>query len=108
MVERFSKSKQKYMTSRIEQEIDITLISFLWDLIEDARKNVKLDYLQIIELTKELDVDGKSMVQGIHHSQEQPSYSKVYRIPIYEKLFEGKIYMIDEPDYAVMLFASEY
>lgn len=108
MEERFGLLKKRFLTSRIEQELDMTFIIYLWDLIEDARMKVELDYLQIIKLTKEYNPEGLGILQGVHHSQEQPPYSHIYKIPILGKLIEDKIYIIDEPNYSVMLFASEY
>ena len=108
MSEMFSKTKQRYMTTRIEQELDKSFIAYIWELIEEEKKHVKLDYLQVMKLTKEIDIDGKIMMQRIVHSQEQSPYQQVYFISVDEKLIEGKIFLIDELDYCVMLFAEEY
>jgi len=96
------------MTSRIEQQLDYDLILFLWSLIEDARKSVNLDYLQILNLSRIEKKDEKSILQGIYQTQEQPPYSRNYVIPITGQLIVDRIYIIDEPDYSVMLFAGEY
>jgi len=108
MSETFSKTKQRYITCGIQAELDISIIQLLWELIEEEKKNVRLDYLQVIRLTAEYDVDGKTIQQGIVLSQEQPPYHKVYRLPAEGNVINDKIFLIDEPDYSTMTFAREY
>ena len=79
-------SKNRYITSGIENSVPLYLIMILWELIDREKQNTKLDYLQIFRLSKE---NGK---QRIVHEQEQPKPFKktyVYRMP---ETFTGKIY----------------
>ena len=95
-------SKNRYITSGIESSVPLYLIMILWELIDREKQNTKLDYLQIIRLSKE---NGK---QRIVHEQEQPKPFKktyVYRMP---ETFTGKIYVIDDGDHETMLLAEEY
>ena len=47
-------------------------------------------------------------MQVITHSQEQPKYGRVYYIPTMGNGVTGKIYIIDDGEYATMLWADEY
>lgn len=95
-------SKNRYITKGIESSVSLYLIMILWELIDREKQNTKLDYLQILRLSKE---NGK---QRIVHEQEQPKPFKktyVYRMP---ETFTGKIYVIDDGDHETMLLAEEY
>lgn len=108
MDEVFIKTKKRYITCGIQAELDQRLIQYLWDLIEEERKYVKLDYLQVMNLRKEVEADGKTVRQRIEHSQEEPPYQRIYYIPVVSNVVECNIFVIDEPDHSSMLFAREY
>ena len=90
---------KRYVTARISDEVPFTLQIFMWACIDMLE--VEADYLQIFELT------ATSKGQKIAHKQEQPPYRKEYLIPCANPL-STKIFVIDDGEYATMLFAGEY
>ena len=44
----------------------------------------------------------------IEHSQEQPEFERVYFLLNDEIEFEGKLYLIIEPTYRILMLAEEY
>lgn len=97
----------RYMTRGIQEEVDLGLQFILWQLIDDCKaKGLKLDYLQVFELSAEL-VSGQ-LVQVIHHRQEEPLYRRTHRFATIEQPQETTIWVIDDGDHSTMLFPSEY
>ena len=68
----------------------------MWSMIDNL--NVEKDYLQ----------DWKNNVLTITHSQEQPFYKKVYKLPCQSAVKTEKVYVIDSEEYSTMLLAEEY
>ena len=62
-----------------------------------------LDYLQIFKIEKT-----PNMGVLIEHSQEQPEFERVYFLLNDEIEFEGKLYLIIEPTYRILMLAEEY
>ena len=106
--ENFKKRQARYVTRGINERLSVSMQIILWDLIDELKKVKKLDYLQIFELeTIGSQIEG-NLIQVITHSQEQPKYRKIWYIPTMEEGMTGKIYIIDDGEYATMLWADEY
>lgn len=93
--------KDKYITKRISQELALETQLFIWTLINDARFNIKLDYLQIFDLHR------NGNVQEIIHRQEVPPY-EVKHLFLVDNPIDSKIYIIDDDTHSTMLLACEY
>ncbi len=92
-------SCNRYTTARVCEEVPFVLQMFMWSCIDMLPGEA--DYLQVFELT------ATSEGQRIAHKQEQPPYRKEYLIPCAKPL-STKIFVIDDGEYATMLFAEEY
>lgn len=66
---------------------------------------MKLDYLQVFELKREIVDD--IAIQKMEHRQEVPKYEKTYKI-LPEEMVSAKIFVIDENTHSTMLLAEEY
>ena len=96
----------RYMTRAIQEEEDLGLQIILWQLIDDCKaKGLKLDYLQVFELSTE--VVGGQLIQAILHRQEKPCYRRTHRFALIEQPQETTIWAIDDGDHCTMLFPSE-
>lgn len=69
-------------------------------------EGLKLDYLQVFELSTE--VVGGQLVQVIQHRQEEPLYRRTHRFAPIEVPQETTIWAIDDGDHSTMLLPSEY
>lgn len=97
--------KEKYITKNIQNQLPQETILFLWTLIDEARQQTELDYLQIFNLSKVI-VDGITM-QKVTYSQENPKY-KNEAFLLCNKAINNKVYCIDDETHSTMLFADEY
>lgn len=97
------RSKERYVTRRVNEEVPILIQGFLWYLIdEEVTKGRKLDYFQVFEIEA---VDGGIKVL---HTQEQPAWSQEVFLPVVdEDRINQKIWVIDT-GYQTMLFPEEY
>ena len=95
----------RYITRGIQAEIPAFTTMILWEMIETARQETPLDYLQIFRLYP-VHEQGVAMQKGIH-TQEQPPYSKRLCIPC-ENPVRAKIFCIDDETHSTMLLADEY
>lgn len=105
---RFRKGQPRYMTRGISEGLPPVIQMVLWNMVDILRNVEKLDYLQVFELETIGDKEEGALVQVITHSQEQPRYSRVCYIPTMGKGVTGKVYIIDDGEYATMLWADEY
>lgn len=100
------KRNNRYVTSEVNEEIDIRLQLMMWSMIDNLKDkgNIEVDYLQIFRLSKE----GNKII--INQSQEVPEYSCKYKIEIEDIQInnETKVYVIDSGEYSTMLFPYEY
>ncbi|SNY26891.1 protein of unknown function [Orenia metallireducens] len=101
----FDIGQDRYITKGIKYSLDSKLQIILWQMIEEARKEVALDYLQIFKLSK-YSKNGRGL-QRIIHTQEQPEYERTIYVPV-EKCINEKVYVIDDKTHSTMLLASEY
>ena len=90
---------KRYVTARIADEVPVTLQLFMWACIDMLE--VEADYLQVFDLT------ATSEGQRIAHIQEQPEYRKKYLMKC-DKPLSAKIFVIDDGEYATMLFTKDY
>lgn len=97
--------KEKYITKNIHNQLPQETILFLWTLIEEARKQTELDYLQIFHLSK-VSINGVTM-QKVTHIQENPKY-KNEAFLLCNHTINNKVYCIDDESHSTMLFANEY
>lgn len=104
----FDISKKRYETQGVNTNLDILYRFFMWQLIDELAENMQLDYLQVFEFkSRKVDNENNPYEMTLTHSQEVPEYSKTYTFPVSEPVNE-KVFVIDDGDYATMLFASEY
>ncbi|CUO06146.1 DUF960 family protein [Clostridium disporicum] len=101
------KKDNRYVTRKVNEEVDIRLQLIMWSMIDKLKDegNVELDYLQVFRIRKE----GNKIV--ISQSQEVPEYSCTYEIEIEDIQIEEeiKVYVIDSgEEFSTMLFPAEY
>lgn len=100
--------KERYETKGINERMPLEYRILMWEMIREAGKTHKLDYLQVFEFSKKAG-EGNVFRQRIVHKQECPAYREEMEISISgEVCVEGKVYVIDDGDYATMLWAEEY
>lgn len=92
-------SRNRYVTARVSDEVPFVLQLFMWSCIDMLGNEA--DYLQVFEFTAAPEG------QRIIHTQEQPEYRQEYLIKC-DKPLSAKIFVIDDGEYATMLFAEEY
>ena len=95
----------RYITRGIQTEIPVFTTILLWEMIEAARQETTLDYLQVFRLYPAYE-KGEPM-QKIVHTQEQPTYQKTVCFPC-EHPVQAKIFCIDDETHSTMLLADEY
>lgn len=94
--------KNKYTTKEINEKISLIHVMLMFELVHDM--NIKKDYLQIFKLF--VDNENKNL-QIVEHSQEQPYYTRLHKFITLNPV-EAKIYVVDDGEYSVMMFADEY
>lgn len=107
----FRKGEPRYKTRGINERLPMLYQILIWDTIDNLRDSgQKLDYLQVFRIRTEDNPDREGKLLTITHSQEKPPYQKEHTIPIRADSEEvnGKIYVIDDMEYATMLWADEY
>lgn len=100
------------MTKAIQEEVPAAIQLALWGLIDvRVEENAELDYFQIFELSP--SEDGEEQV--VLHRQEVPLWEKKSQFalstpPIRSEVkpFTGKIWVLDQQEYQMMLFPSDY
>lgn len=106
--ERFKIGQPRYMTRGISERIPVSVQIILWNMVDNLRKVMELDYLQVFELKTIGSHEEETLVQVIKHSQEEPEYERVWYIPTKRAGVTGKIYIIDDGECSTMLWAEEY
>ena len=91
----------KYITAGVKSKIPTRIQRRMWDMIEVARQETELDYLQIFELKR------YEKLQTIVHRQEEPEFEKEYLMAA-DEIVREKVYIIDSGEYCTMLLAGEY
>lgn len=95
----------RYITKGFQNTIPVETQLILFGLLDDAKKNHELDYLQVFNLSVERHnhVD----LQKIIHTQEQPRWSRTVYYPV-KNLVTAKVFAIDDEDHHTFLLADEY
>lgn len=97
----------KYITAGIQNEIPLPLIHLMWSMIEAIPPEIERDYLQVFEITGEVDAStGKVVKQAIRHFQEVPPYES-HATCQSVGIRHRKVYVIDDGPYSVMCFPEE-
>ncbi|WP_297426046.1 DUF960 family protein [Clostridium sp.] len=97
--------ENRYVSRVANSAIGIRLQLIMWNLIDELKMKVKVDYLQIFRISKD---DNKKMI--IEHEQEVPKYKEKYSIELLDIEITSviKVYVIDSIDYSTMILAEEY
>jgi hypothetical protein len=98
-------NNKRYITAGINSTIDPKIQLIIWNLIENLKSTMHLDYLQVFELSK-AQRSGITL-QKLVHSQEIPEYRQEYILTDVEALDE-KIFVIDDETHCTLLLAEEY
>lgn len=100
--------KERYETKGINERMPLEYRILMWEMIRQAGKTHKLDYLQIFRFSKRKGEENE-WKQVIIHEQEVPEYKAEYEfVSVDGNYVEGKVYVIDDGAYATMLWAEEY
>lgn len=100
--------KERYETKGINERMPLEYRILMWEMIRQAGKTHKLDYLQIFRFSKRKGEENE-WKQVIIHEQEVPKYKAEYEFACVDGNYvEGKVYVIDNGAYATMLWAEEY
>ncbi|HFR4142337.1 TPA: DUF960 family protein [Bacillus cereus] len=97
---------KRYITKNAEDVLPLSLQIQMFDLIEAARNQIKLDYLQTFKCSI-ISGSGNISLQKIVHSQEVPPYKNTINIKC-ERIINAKVFVIDSGDYCTLMLAEEY
>ena len=98
-------NNKRYVSAGVNSTIDPKIQMTIWNLIEDLKSTMVLDYLQIFQLSK---IQQSSVtLQKLVHTQEIPDYRKEFILTDVE-LSDEKIFVIDDQTHSTMLLAHEY
>ena len=96
---------KKYMTRGVQECIPFDLVVLMWQMYDRCKEEMNsCDYLHVFQLKM---LEGEVLNQEITHKQEVPEYERTYVIAV-ERPITGKIYVIENDDYVMMLLANEY
>ena len=96
---------EKYMTRGVQECIPFDLVVLMWQMYDRCKEEMNsCDYLHVFQLKM---LEGEVLNQEIIHQQEVPEYERTYVIAV-ERPITGKIYVIENDDYVMMLLANEY
>lgn len=100
----FDNPTERYMTRSVQEKLHPEIVMHLWNLIDDQRKQeLKLDYLQVLELTV------MKQTQSVLHRQEQPSYKEQWIINLkHTNPVTTTIWCIDDGENQVMMVPEDY
>lgn len=99
----FNKEK-RYISRQANEIIPIGIQILMWNMIDELKSKMELDYLQIFRLKKK---DDKVIIE---HQQEVPPYKDIWEVQESKITIEHdiKIYVIDSVYYSTIILASEY
>ncbi|WP_238917087.1 DUF960 family protein [Clostridium sp. YIM B02555] len=97
--------ENRHVSRGVNSVIDIRLQLIMWNLIDELKQKIEVDYLRIFRISKE---DNKKII--IEHEQEVLKYKEKYSIELSDIEITGviKIYVIDSIDYATIILAEGY
>lgn len=95
----------KYITANADRRIPLDVQVRIWDSIESAQYETRMDYLQVFEIKQEKDTI------SVIHRQEQPAYSRIFRMKA--NVGDVLVYVISSFDensneYSTLLMAEDY
>jgi len=97
----------KYATSQVASSVGVDLQVILWELITKWKnEDVKLDYLQIYELS--VEYAGGEVFQKVIHRQADPSRTEVLYYKTVRHPIDAAIYIVSSEEGAKMMFSSEH
>jgi hypothetical protein len=97
----------KYATSLVASSVGIDIQIILWELITKWRnEDVKLDHLQIYELS--VEYAGGEVFQKVIHQQAEPSKTEIFYYKTVRHPIDATIWIVDSEEGAKMMFSSEY
>lgn len=100
-------TSSRYLTQGVAATLPADLQQILWDLLDAKRRQgIKLDYLQVFELS--LECACGEVFQKVVHRQEVPSFAETYYYRGLVEPINAKVWIIDSDEYVTMLLASEY
>ncbi|WP_234122559.1 DUF960 family protein [Clostridium hydrogenum] len=97
--------ENRYVSRVANLAIDIRLQLIMWNLIDELKNKVKVDYLQIFKISKE----GNNKII-IEHEQEVSKYKEKYSIELSDIEITDviKVYVIDSINYVTMILQEDY
>ena len=103
----FDKTKPRYITRGIAEELPMELTGLFWDMIDLAAKETELDYLQVFSLEV---LEEETPVLKVTHTQEVRPFTKIVFFPINRgsQIPRRKLFVIDDETHQTMLWADEY
>lgn len=98
---------KKYSTALVAETLGLDIQMIMWSMIEKWKsERVKLDYLQVYELS--IETACGEVYQKIEHSQEIEAKTETFYYKSTEKPVNAKIYIIDDGEQATMMYNHEY
>jgi hypothetical protein len=96
----------KYATSSVVSKVGVDLQIILWELITKWKnENVKLDFLQIYELS--VEYAGGEVFQKVSHRQAEPSKAETYYYKTIRHPIDAVIWVVSNEGEAKMMFSNE-
>lgn len=95
----------KYITANADRRIPLDVQVRIWDSIESAQYETRMDYLQVFEIKQEKDTI------SVIHRQEQPAYSRIFRMKA--NVGDVLVYVISSFDensneYSTLMMSEDY
>lgn len=103
MIDLFNKNR-RYISREANEIIPMEIQILMWNMIDELKSKMKLDYLQIFRLKKKED---KLIME---HEQEVPPYKEQYELQVSYIFIDHdiKVYIIDSGEGATLILAEEY
>lgn len=98
------KQENRYVSRQANEIVPVEIQVLMWNMIDELKSKMELDYLQIFRLKKKEDM------VIIEHEQEVPPYKELWELQENSISIEHdvKVYVIDSTDYSTMILAEEY
>lgn len=99
----FNKEK-RYISRQANEIVPVEIQVLMWNMIDELKSKMELDYLQIFRLKKKED----RVI--IEHEQEVPPYKEQYELQGSHISIDHdiKVYIIDSGEGATLILAEEY
>lgn len=98
------KKENRYVSRQANEIVPVEIQILMWNMIDELKLKIELDYLQIFRLKKQKD----RLI--LEHEQEVPLYKEQCNLHESHITIEHdvKVYVIDSVDYSTMILAEEY